>query len=387
VSLADGARRRRKFLTIRFCVAMAVVLAAGAAVGLAFQGLGGGFAVRVLSAGGVLRGAAAVAVGGSDVWVVKDPGNGGGSVAELSAGDGSVIRTLSGGRYGVHYPAAVAVSGGRVWVANDPQTGDGRTSKPGDGTVTELNAGDGSWVRTVSGLKYGFDFPSAVAVSGGHVWVANYWGGSVTELNASDGSWVRTLSGGRYGFIQPSAITVAGSHIWVANAGGAADNGGGSVTELNAGDGSWVQTLSSARYGFNDPSAIAAVGGHIWVANLYGNSVTELNAGDGGWVQTLSGGCYNFDSPAGIAVDGAHVWITSSNIDETGGSVTELNASDGSWIRTLSSDGWAQTLRHGCVLDILTHGSYRFLNPSPIAAAGSSIWVFDVNGVTVLTAR
>jgi len=35
----------------------------------------------------------------------------------------------------------------------------------------------------------------------------------------------------------------------------------------------------------------------------------------------------------------------------------------------------------------LTHGSYRFLNPSPIAAVANSIWILDVDGITVLTAR
>ena len=114
--------------------------------------------------------------------------------------------------------------------------------------------------------------------------------------------------------------------------------------------------------------------------------MSELNASDGSWVQTLSGGCYNFDSPAAIAVAGSHVWVANSHIDQTGGSVTELNASDGSWVRTLSNSRWPWTLLHGGVYGILSAGSYRFINPSVIAAVGSHVWIPDGRtSITVLT--
>ena len=94
---------------------------------------------------------------------------------------------------------------------------------------------------------------------------------------------MQTLSGGRYGFKDPDAIAVDGTHIWVANGGVPANGGGGSVTELNASDGSWVQTLSGGSYGFYSPDAIAVDGTHVWVANDNGDandsSVTEFPAG------------------------------------------------------------------------------------------------------------
>jgi hypothetical protein len=58
-------------------------------------------------------------------------------------------------------------------------------------------------------------------------------GGWVTELNASDGSWIRTLSNNRwprtllhgcvfgilsarsYRFINPSVTAAVGSHVWI----------------------------------------------------------------------------------------------------------------------------------------------------------------------------
>jgi hypothetical protein len=48
--------------------------------------------------------------------------------------------------------------------------------------VTEQNASNGSWVRTLSGATYGFNDPYGIAADGTHIWVANSHGASVTEL-------------------------------------------------------------------------------------------------------------------------------------------------------------------------------------------------------------
>ena len=72
-------------------------------------------------------------------------------------------------------------------------------------------------VLNYSGGSYGFNSPQRIASDGSHLWVANTNGNSVTELDASDGSWVRTLSGGSYGFVDPYGIAFDGSHLWVAN--------------------------------------------------------------------------------------------------------------------------------------------------------------------------
>ena len=103
--------------------------------------------------------------------------------------------------------------------------------------------------------------PYGLAFDGTHLWVANYSGNSLTELNASDGSWVRTLSGGSYGFNGPLGVAFDGTHLWVTN------YTGSSVTELNASDGSWVRTLSGGSYGFANPYGLAFDGSHLWVPN------------------------------------------------------------------------------------------------------------------------
>ena len=96
--------------------------------------------------------------------------------------------------------------------------------------MTELTAPNGSRVRTLSGGRYGFNGTQAIAVSGTRVWVANYGGadsgGSVTELNASNGSVVHLLSNASYGFDSPQGITVDGTHVWIADGGSASSSGG-----------------------------------------------------------------------------------------------------------------------------------------------------------------
>ncbi len=280
-----------------------------------------------------------IAVDGADIWVIN---YGGASVTELNASDGSWIRTLSGGNYGFSVPDAITADGASVWVTNAEGN-----------SVTELSASDGSWIRTLTGGNYAFNHPNGIAADGTDIWVSNT--DSVTELNASDGSWIRTLTGGNYGFDLPDGIAVAGTHLWVTNWGGV------SVTELNASDGSWIRTLTGGNYAFNHPGAIVADGTHLWVTNWAGASVTELNASDGNWIRTLSGSSYGFRDPTFIATDGTHIWVT----DYGAHSVTELNASDGRLIRTLNSGN-------------------GFNGPWGIAVADSiHIWVADISNTSV----
>jgi len=49
-------------------------------------------------------------------------------------------------------------------------------------------------MQTLSGGSYAFGSPLDVAFDGADLWVANYTSSSVTEIDAADGSWVRTLS-------------------------------------------------------------------------------------------------------------------------------------------------------------------------------------------------
>lgn len=338
-----------------------------------------------------LGGAAAVAVAGSHVWVASAASDGRGSVTELNASNGRWLRTISGDGYGLRYPSGIAADGRDIWITNEPQIGDGKTPKPGDGTVTELDSSTGRLVRILTGQGYKFDFPGPIAAVGSDLWIANAWGGplgngDLVEVNASTGALVRIVSAAAIN--QPADIATRGSDLWVINS---LFDDNGSVTEINTRTGRVTWTAKGKQYGFVDPISITADGNRLWVANLYaggeGGSVTELDASTGRWIQTLSGGCYGFDSPAGITAAGNRIWVANSYIDADGGSVTELSASTGRWIQTLSSDTWIQNLlaSRSCAQDLLT-GGYSFANPALIAAVSSRAWIFD-GPITILQPR
>jgi hypothetical protein len=153
----------------------------------------------------------AIASDGTHVWIANEFGN---SVTEVNASDGSLVRVLSGGSYSIDSPHSFAFDGTHMWITNN------------NDTVTEVNASDGSLVRTLSPGAGVFNAPMAIAFGSGHLWIANYPGTSgigyapvnaVTELNAADGTVVRTISGG---FFTPlGGLAFDGTHLWISDYG------------------------------------------------------------------------------------------------------------------------------------------------------------------------
>ena len=96
--------------------------------------------------------------------------------------------------------------------------------------MTELNAGDGSLIRNLTGGSYGFSSPRTLAYDGSSIWITNPSSNSVTEVNALSGQWVRTFDSGGFGLGAPYQVVFAGSRDWVLNTAFQ-----GSLTELPAG--------------------------------------------------------------------------------------------------------------------------------------------------------
>jgi hypothetical protein len=79
------------------------------------------------------------------------------------------------------------------------------------GSVTEVNASTGALVRVISGPQYQFNpndrgGPDALALRGADLFVATFGGYSVTEVNASTGALVRVISGPKQ---RPGRIAIA----------------------------------------------------------------------------------------------------------------------------------------------------------------------------------
>jgi streptogramin lyase len=286
----------------------------------------------------LFKGPNGISVSGGHVWVtnVATLNKGGDWITELKASNGSLVRIINASADEFSNVGEIAVSGGHVWVTNSgtPSISDFGTPSTVD-SVIELNASNGSLVRVISASADEFVTPNGIAVSGRHVWVANWGGTSVTELNASNGSLERVISASADEFVTPNGITVSGGHVWVTNSGGT------SITELNASNGSLVRVINPQGNGnFDNAGGITVSGGHVWVTNQKDDAVTELNASNGSLVRVIKASADEFSEPVGIAVSGGHVWVTNIGTlnkegDLKGDSVTELNASNGSFVRAI----------------------------------------------------
>lgn len=224
-------------------------------------------------------------------------------VTEFDANTGNWIRTIwlpdSGTTNGL------ALAGGHLWVsAFLPDS------------VFEYDEDDGTLIRTLQGGAYGLDMPGAVAADNEHVWVSNPANNSVTEILASDGGLVRSIP-----FNEPGGIMSDGADIWVSSQSETVielnATTGSVVRNFNVGS---SYAGSDMIYGL---PTILAHGYLFTVASS--DSVAIYNGDNGRLSSTISGQGYGFDHPSAFALDGAHLWTANWGSQGNSGSVTELN--------------------------------------------------------------
>lgn len=218
----------------------------------------------------------ALAASGNDLFV----GTFTGELAELDLATGRVVMTTSPTGRKTDYVRALTVDGPDVFVATDNIDGKGSA-------VTEVSTLDGAVVRSLSGRKFGLEEPSALAVHGDDLFVANSrlltpvlaegidlpFGGSVSEVDVATGQLVRVISGARYAFSEPQSLAVIGDDLFVT------DPGDNSVTEVNMATGLPVQVLTGRSFGFIGPYDAAVWRQHLYVSNLLGGTVSDVNLG------------------------------------------------------------------------------------------------------------
>src|ERR1700689_1605463 len=106
-------------------------------------------------------------------------------VTEIDASSGQVIRVINAKAHGFIDPYGIAVDGQHVWiVSGGVEYGNGTSHV---GTVTELDAATGALIRTVSLKKHGVTGLSAVTADDLHVWVTADGGGRVVEISNATG--------------------------------------------------------------------------------------------------------------------------------------------------------------------------------------------------------
>jgi hypothetical protein len=151
-----------------------------------------GSVIRVIKAGnGPWRNTRGIlAADGDHVWIT---GSTYGQLVDLDSRNGSVIRVIKHKVPVVGFVTAMIVDGSHLWITNQDNTG----------SVTELNANTGSVIRAIKdtyyrltkaqvGHSHGGAAFTAVATTRSRVWVVNQFG-SVMEWNSSNGSFIRNI--------------------------------------------------------------------------------------------------------------------------------------------------------------------------------------------------
>jgi outer membrane protein assembly factor BamB len=259
--------------------------------------------------------------------------NAAGSVLELSASTGAFVRLINGVRGDFADPVAISARGSVVLVLNA-----GRSGAAASGSITELSARSGAVLRTIRGPAFAFDDPVAMSVSGPNVFVADKNNNSMTEVTVN-GRLVRVVA--NQGVDAPDGIAVEDGTVWVS------DSASNAATEINQTTGAVVvtETDSDGAYGFGAPLMAIGTGGYVYIASPFGSSpmVTKLSAttGQPSWYMCNTNGPYYFSLLSAFALDGGDLWVASrsgANSQTPGastGSLTELSTGDGALIMTL----------------------------------------------------
>ncbi len=282
--------------------------------------------------------AVAVGVGGGQLFVANQ-GTGRGFVTELSAETGSLVRVFSGARYHLAFLQALAASGDHLFVAGVPSCSGGGLCRGGE--VTELDIQSATVARVMSGPSYDFDMVDALALRGSTLFVANGNGNSTTEVSTVTGSFLRLLlpvgSSARplaRWFAAPNAAAVVGADLFVVN--GGEGYGLGSVTEVDIPTGHLVRILQGGDYQFYGADGIVADGDNLFVSNGDSDSLTEVSASTGALIRVIANN--HIDSPGPLVVIGDNLFVASRSGGPTGyGSLAELNAATGTLVRVINN--------------------------------------------------
>jgi len=222
---------------------------------------------------------------------------------------------------GLSYPQAIVVSGGNLFITDFNQN---------NGTVGEYTtAGDPVNDALVTGLG---SPPGGLALSGGSLFVDNYFSGSIGEYDAVTGAatqapLIRGISPGmisvaggelyevnirsktiaafttagatvnadlvNYGTGSPTGVAVYGGQLFLA------DGANGTISVYDANTGTVINP--SLVSGLSSPNGIAVFGGYLFVANLGSGTIGEYDAATGTVVNAAL--ITGLSGPFGIAVE------------------------------------------------------------------------------------
>lgn len=265
-----------------------------------------------------------------------------------------------------------------------------------------------------------FQDPTAVAIAGQHVWVANqiastdlvHPSGSITEIDSSTGAVLRVLSSSSDHLYGPDALADSGGRLYV----GSFLNGCGCVTEIRAATGARVHFFFNMDWAYNGGvTSLAVTGGHPWVAEGNLGDIIELNAYTGRRDKTIVVNKVRIvysdtrhPGPVSLASNGSDLFAVSANdslvvISERTGLITETIKGTESHLNdptdAVSLDGnlWVSNLdgthalveideSTGAVVREISGSSIGLSGCTALATDGTHIWAADDDAVVEIDA-
>ena len=175
--------------------------------------------------------ALAVTPSRGDVWVTNPTNS---TVTEVNAATLTVAHVVSTDVGDFSSPDGVTVNGSALFVAN-----------AGSNSVSVLSSTMGALIQNIGNTSlnggYGFDAPATLLSWGSYVYVTSPPGDSpmVTQIQALSGDsiWMMCNTNDAFHFLAPSALALDGSDLWVANA------GNNTLTEMNATRGALIRDV------------------------------------------------------------------------------------------------------------------------------------------------
>lgn len=164
--------------------------------------------------------------------------------------------------------------------------------------------------------------PTAIAVGGGVVWVANALDSTLSRIDERTGDLLATTRLAA----PPSALALGAGAVWVASA------SANRVLRLHPATARVVQTIPVGT----GPTAIAVEAGAVWVANGLDGTVSRVDARRNVVTDTVGVGA----RPAHLTIDEGSLWVANAHAD----SLTEVDLETRRAVPPLRVDGRPQGL-------------------------------------------
>jgi hypothetical protein len=349
----------------------------------------------------------------------------GSTTSTTEAPTATIVRYLAGPEDHLGTALGAVVEGNNLYVADlyaggsTSQGGIALSEAGGGGSVLDIDATTGALLRDYSGPRCGFSTPYMLAAAGQEVLVTSFTGSALSVVSTVSDACTGLYRGSSYQFEQPAEMAVAQGHLVVggqtvgtlfSDTGLLFGAGGvpGHLTELNPSTGALERVLTGTYSGLGLWGSLTSSGNELFATSVDGTEVTEINAGTGGVTRVIGLGKSIVSS--GLAIGGRYLLV--GGVGKNGeGAVVVVNLATNQvqkvitgkqykfgvpvsmalsghdlFVDTLNQDSsgndtWALTevsIPDGQLVRVLQNAPYHLSNPTQVLACGPYMFIANL---------